>query len=123
MTTPNPPKNGPSPDIRAAAMNTYRATRAGINPGVLKAMKEFISEAKITYPSFPPPEGEGRVGVAGSAVCPPNIVNPPPNPLPAGRGDENVSRQKTYETVLKFMTLSKGSKEFMKQIAESLSKR
>ena len=93
MTTQKPPKNGPSPDIRAAAMNTYRATRAGINPGVLKAMKELISTGKI------PGQPEEKENA------------------------ESISRQKTYETVLKFMTLSKGSKEFMKQIAESLSKR
>ena len=106
MPDPKPPKTSPSPDIRGAPMDLYRTTRAGIDPAVLGSLKKLIeARGKDASPLYPPAGGgkpaEGRQG---------------------GEAHENISRQKTYETVLKFMTLSKGSKEFMKQISDSLSR-
>lgn len=93
--TPAPSGKVKTKVVQTAAMENYKRVRAGLNPDMLERVRDILTRKQ-------------KAGVPATASSP-------------EQGKESFERQKTYETVLKFMALSKGSKDFMAQIAKSLS--
>lgn len=92
--TPTPSGKVKTRVVQAAALENYKRVRAGLNPEMLARVRDILTGEKEERPT---PAGQD------------------------GSTKESFERKKTYETVLKFMALSKGSKDFMAQIAKSLS--
>lgn len=98
---PHSPEKPRTAVVRQAALEHYRRVRAGMNQDMLARVRDILTGQKPA--AMPPPE--------------------PPAPKTDTADRETFERRKAYETVLKFMTLSKGSKAFMDQVAKSLAEK
>lgn len=81
--------------VHKAAMEHYRHIRAGMDQALLDKVAQVVRRS------------------IGETV---------PSSRDSREAEQAESRRKTFETILKFMSLSKGSKAFMQEVAASIAR-
>ncbi|MBN8522064.1 MAG: hypothetical protein J0L77_09245 [Alphaproteobacteria bacterium] len=80
--------------VHKVAMEHYRHIRAGMDQALLDNVAQVVRRSM------------------GESV---------PFPEVSREAEQTEARRKTFETILKFMTLSKGGKAFMQEVAASIA--